>query len=126
MIEGAIIMQGHNDALAARPEVFRDFTTTDWVTSFSYNFMLWFTIALVFYFTHRCFSGSWIVKSLKVWGLMLMFTLSLLAVVMNHYEHREIYIYLMLSSVISFPIVALANGLLFPWLTGPRGAPEAH
>jgi len=91
------------------------FTTFDWATSYFYNFMMWLAILWVFHLLHPVLQGHIIVKSLKVFGIMLIFFASLSAIYMNHYSHpKEFYFYNVLDAVIVFPIVAVANGLLYP------------
>ena len=100
------------------------FTTLDWATSFFYNFMLWLTITWVFVKMHPLLSGNYIVRSLKVYGLMYLFFASVSAVYMNHYSHpKDFYLYNILDGLIVFPIVAIANGLIYPRLLGKAGAP---
>lgn len=116
-IEGVVLMEPMHSVMPQYPEVFdTDFTTGDFAVSLFYNFMLWLTAAWMFYLAHPAFKGSTIVKSLKVFGLMGLFFISLAAVYMNHYtaDIKTFYLYSMLDAVILFPLVGLANGLLFP------------
>jgi hypothetical protein len=46
---------------------------------------------------------------------MFLFFASVSAVYMNHYSHpKDFYIYNILDGLVVFPIVAVANGLLYP------------
>lgn len=93
------------------------FTTFDWMTSFFYNFMMWLTFTWVFVKMRPELRGHDIVKSLKVYGLMLLAFASISAIYMNHYRHpKDFYGYNILDGVIVFPIVAVANGLIYPRL----------
>ena len=108
------------------PEVFdADFTTKDFIISMGYNFMLWFSAALVFHLMHPVLSGGMIVKSLKSYAIMWLFFASLAAVYMNHYTDavKPFYLYSILDAVIAFTIVALANGLLYPVFFKPKPTP---
>ena len=97
------------------------FSTLDWATSYFYNFMMWLSITWVFHIVHARLHGSFVTKSLKVYGLMLLFFASLSAIYMNHYVHpKSFYIYNILDALIIFPLVGVANGLLYPWLMAPR------
>ncbi|HEY4611922.1 MAG TPA: hypothetical protein VII11_02955 [Bacteroidota bacterium] len=92
-----------------------DFTTMDWVTSFFYNFMMWLTCTWVFMLMQPQLKGHMIVRALKVYGLMFLMFASISAIYMNHYSHpKEFYYYSILDSLLVFPIVAVATGLLWP------------
>jgi len=97
------------------------FTTVDWVTSYFYNFMMWLIIVWVFHLMNPVLRGSHLVKSMKVFGIMFLFYASLSAVYMNHYSHtRDFYVYSILDGLIVFSIVAIANGLIYPWFFRER------
>ncbi|MBI4548252.1 MAG: hypothetical protein HY707_09745 [Ignavibacteriae bacterium] len=65
------------------------FTTVDWMTSYFYNFMMWLTIAWFFVLLEPHLRGNIVVKSLKVYGMALIFFISLSAIYMNHYSHPK-------------------------------------
>lgn len=116
-IEAVVLMEPMHAVMPEYPEVFdTNFSTTDFVISLSYNFMMWLIATWVFYLAYPSLQGGFIVKSLKVFGLMGLFFISLAAVYMNHYtaDIKTFYLYSMLDAVILFPLVGLANGLLFP------------
>ena len=115
-IEGLLIVERVFNAMAESPSYFNtQFTTFDWVTSFFYNFMIWLTCTWVYAKMHHSFRGNPVVKSLQVYGLMFLFFASVSAVYMNHYSHpKDFYIYNILDGLVVFPIVAVANGLLYP------------
>lgn len=93
------------------------FTIFDWITSYFYNFMMWLTCAWVFVKMHPSVRGNYVVKSLKVFGLMFLFFASLSGIYMNHYSHpKDFYLYNVLDGLIAFSVVAVANGLLYPRL----------
>ena len=93
------------------------FTILDWTTSFFYNFMMWLTFTWVFIKMRPGLSGHEVVKSLKVYGLMLLLFASISAIYMNHYRHpKDFYFYNILDGIIVFPLVAVANGLIYPRL----------
>ena len=97
------------------------FTTFDWVTSFIYNFGMWLTATWVFFIMEKRLSGNHILKSLKVYGLMYLFFISVSAIYMNHYSHpKDFYIFNMLDAIIAYGVVAVANGLLFPYFFKER------
>ena len=101
------------------------FTTVDWITSYFYNFMMWFSITLMFYVAEQSLEGGYVVRSLKLYAIAWLFFASLSAVYMNHYSHpADFYVFNILDAVIVFPIVAVANGLLYPRfrLSMPRPA----
>ncbi len=117
-IEAPLVLEKLFAVMGDNPSYFNtEFTTLDWVTSYFYNFMMWLTIVWVFHLLQPVLSGHIIVKSLKVFGIMFIFFASLSAIYMNHYSHpREFYFYNVLDATIVFPIIALANGLLYPWI----------
>lgn len=118
-IEALVLMEEMHAVMPQYPEVFdTDFSTRDFIISLFYNFMMWLTAAWVFYIAHPQVKGNFIIKSLKIFGLMGLFFVSLAAVYMNHYtaDIKTFYLYSMLDAVILFPLVGVANGLLFPKL----------
>ncbi len=118
-IEALVLMKEMHAMIPQYPEVFdTDFSTLDFTISLFYNFMMWLTATWVFYITHPQLKGNFILKSLKVFGLMGLFFVSIAAVYMNHYtaDIKIFYLYSMLDAVILFPLVGFANGLLFPWI----------
>lgn len=119
-IEGLLFLNRVFATMAESPEYFNvEFTTFDWVTSYFYNFMIWLTITWAYVKMHPNFKGNAIVKSLKVYGLMFLLFASVSAVYMNHYSHpKDFYIYNILDNLTVFPIVAVANGLLYPLFFG--------
>lgn len=61
--------------------------------------------------------GNILARSLKTYGLMLLFFLSLSAIYMNHCSHpMAFYLWNCLDATIVFALVALMNGLLYPFL----------
>lgn len=118
-IEALVLMEEMHAVIPQYPEVFdTDFSTRNFIISLFYNFMMWLTATWVFYIAHPQVKGNFIIKSLKIFGLMGLFFVSLAAVYMNHYtaDIKTFYLYSMLDAVILFPLVGVANGLLFPKL----------
>lgn len=116
-LEAGTIMSPMHQPMIDFPDCFNNsFTTFDWTTSFAYNYMVWFCATWVFYIAHHQVTGSMIVRSFKIYGIMWLFFVSLSAVYMNHYVDgiKVFYKYGMLDAILTFSIVALANGLLFP------------
>ena len=121
-VEEIVIFEKLGAAMAASPSYFNlKFTTADWVTSYLYNFVMWLMPTIFFHKTHPFLRGSMILKSLKVYIPTLVVFLSISAIFMNHYSHpKDFYLYSMLDAVIVFPLVAVANGLLYPFLVRPE------
>ena len=118
-LEVLLVIEGMHSVMPEYPEVFNtEFSNADFMISLGYNFMLWLTATWVFYLSHTALRGSYIIRSLKIFGLMGLFFISLAAVYMNHFTEpvRPFYLYSMLDALILFPIVGVANGLLFPLL----------
>jgi peptidoglycan/LPS O-acetylase OafA/YrhL len=97
----------------------QNFTTFDWTTSFFYNFMMWLTVEGVFVLMSPVLKGNWYVRSLKVYGLMLLLFVSVAAILMNHYSHpKAFYLWIMADAVIVYGLVGLVNGFLYPRIMG--------
>lgn len=91
------------------------FTTFDWVTSYFYNFLMWFACSLVYRKMEIVLRGNSVVRSLKVYGLMYLLFGSISAIYMNHYSHpKNFYFYNIADGLIAFAVVALANAFLYP------------
>jgi hypothetical protein len=101
-------MEQFPDCFGFRPE--------DFPTSLIYNFMLWFSVVILFHWAHRHLNGAMWVKSLQVFGICCLFFVSLAAVYMNHYTEgmRPFYRYSMLDALILFAFLGLINGFLYP------------
>jgi len=93
------------------------FTNIDWITSYVYNFILWLSFTWVYFYIHRSFKGNHVTKSLKVYAVMLVVFASISAIYMNHYSHpKDFYFWSIVDAALVFPVVAIGNGLLFPWV----------
>ena len=128
-IEAITIMDQMHRVIPEYPDCFDvDFSGTDLAVSFFYNFMLWLSAAWIFYLAYPNVKGNFIGKSLKIYGVCCLFFISLAAVYMNHYSGaiKEFYIFSMIDAVIVFSVVALANGLLFPWIFKSEIAAHVH
>lgn len=94
-----------------------NFTTLDWLTSYFYNFMMWLDFTWIYFYLHRSFKGDHIIKSLKLYGIMFLLFASISGIYMNHYSHpKDFYFWSIVDAAVVFPVVALANGLVFPRL----------
>jgi hypothetical protein len=118
--EAALVFRHSLGEMTKHPGVFRiHFSRLDLATSYFYNFMMWLTAEWVFMLLEPRLRGRTWWKSLRVYGLLLLFFLSVSAIYMNHYSHPKwFYVWNMLDAVIVFAIVALANGILYPWFFG--------
>lgn len=113
------VVPGMFGVMAKFPGSFNvNFDSKDFAVSLFYNFMLWFSAAWIFHVAHANVRGNFLIKSLKIYGISCLFFVSLTAVYMNHFVDsiKPFYLCSMLDAVILFPIVALANGLLYPKL----------
>lgn len=129
-IEGLTIMEPMHAVMPEYPGVFDlEFSTRDFAISLFYNFMLWFSAALMFHLAWPALSGPMWIRSLKVFGVMALFFCSLAAVYMNHYvgAMRTFYSWSMVDALILFPLLGLANGLIYPLIMGrsPSAQPES-
>ncbi len=127
-IEQLTVLPGLFEAMEADASTFNtSFTTVDWITSFLYNGVMWAVATVAFHWMHPRLSGGWIAKSLKAYGLMCLFFLSVSAIYMNHYSHpAAFYLYNMGSAVIAYAVVAVANGFLYPRLVTRRARAVAE
>lgn len=118
-LESWFVLPGMFDVMGKFPESFNTaFSNTDFAISLFYNFMLWLAAAWIFHLAHPNVKGGFILKSLKIYGISCLFFLSLSAVYMNHYVEavQPFYLYSMLDAILLFPIVAIANGFIYPRL----------
>lgn len=124
LIEEPLVLAPLSAAMERHPEVFRlEFGTSDWVTSFAYNFAMWLACAWLFHMARPGARSGDVVASLKVLGVCWLFYASLAAILMNHYaDQRDFYAWMIADGLIAFAIVALANGLLYRRVMGPRAA----
>ena len=116
-IEAVTVMEPMHRIMPQYPDVFNNnFTTTDFAISLFYNFMLWFTVELVFHWLHPVLRGPIWLRSLKCYMLMALFFCSLAAIYMNHYSDqiKPFYLWSMVDALILFPLIGLANGILYP------------
>ncbi|MBX7151741.1 hypothetical protein K1X84_08875 [bacterium] len=117
-LEMLFVFDGLMGTMAGNPSYFNtNFTTSDWITSYFYNFMMWLSCVLIFDRMHPVISGSWMTKSLKIFSMTWLFFASVSAIYMNHYSHTKMfYFYNIIDSIIVFALVAIANSLLYPRL----------
>ncbi len=105
-----------------------DFSRMDWITSYLYNFMVWWIAVWVFHMARPVLSGGTVARSLKVFGIMWLFFASISGVYMNHYSHPgAFYLYNVFDAALMFLLVGAANGLLYPLFmrgAAPACAPE--
>lgn len=116
-LESLFVVEGMFEVMQKFPGAFNsDFSVADFAVSFFYNFMLWFSAEAVFFLAYPALKGHFVIRSLKIYGLTLLFFLSLTAVYMNHFvlPIKTFFLYSMLDAVIVFLIVGTANGLIFP------------
>jgi hypothetical protein len=123
-VEPFLIFDGLFGAMEAAKDTFNtSFTTVDWVTSYFYNFMVWFACALVFHMARPAVSGRDVSASLRVFGIMWVFFASVSAVYMNHYSHpKDFYLWNIADALLVFAIVAICNGILYRRIMGPYAA----
>lgn len=122
-LESFTIMEPMHRVLPRYPEVFDvDFSTTDFATSLVYNYLMWFWAAVAFHLLLPVLRGPLWVRSLKSYGLMAAFFISLAAVYMNHYVAavKPFYVWSMVDALILFPLVGLANAVVYPWFFRER------
>lgn len=115
LVEGPLVLPYLFAEMDANSGYFNaQFQTFDWITSYFYNFVVWLSIVWVFHLVRPVLHGNDVVRSLKVFSIMWLFFASLSAVYMNHYSHPKwFYFWNILDAFVVFPIVAVANGLLY-------------
>jgi hypothetical protein len=102
------------------------FTTWNWFVHFFLDFMTWFLITLLYVKIEPVVHGHPIRKSLKVYGVMFLFFSTSSAVYMNQYSRTgEFFLYTILDRLLLFGILAVANGLIHPWVFRPAAQRHA-
>ena len=101
------------------------FSAWNWVVHFFLDFMTWFLISLLYVKMEPVVHGHPIRKSLKVYGVMFLFFSTSSFVYMNHFSRPgDFFVYTMLDRLLLFTVVAVANGLIHPWIF--KIAPQKH
>jgi hypothetical protein len=95
----------------------------DWITSYFYNFMMWFIVIWIFHLVHPVLNGNYIIKSLSVFGIMWLFFASISTIYMNHYSHsKEFYLWNITDALLVFFLLGISNGFLYPKLIKSKKA----
>ena len=122
-LDGVLILDRLFGAMGESACFNTEFETFDWVTSFFYNFMMWFVAAWLFHLLRPVVDGSDLTASIKVFGIAWLFFASISAIYMNHYSHsKDFYFWNIADAIIAFGVVAVANGLLYRPIMGPHAA----
>jgi len=118
LIEEPLILPYLFSQMEINTEYFNtDFQTLDWLTSYFYNFIMWLVVVWVFHILHPQIKGNFYIKSLKVFGIMCLFFISISAIYMNHYSHpKAFYFWNMLDAVMVYTLLAILNGFFYPIL----------
>lgn len=118
-IEAMVLMEPMHRAMPLYPDVWNnEFGSTDFVVSLGFNFALWFAVVLNFHLMASALKGPALARSFIGFGIAGAIFISLAAVYMNHFiaESRAFFAWSIVDALILFPILALANGLLYPLL----------
>lgn len=123
-IEGVVVMGPFLQAMGESASYFRtEFQTMDWVTSYAYNFVMWFTVVAAFHMVRPQLTGPMMVRSLKVFVFFAVVFAAISAIYMNHYSHpKDFYVWSILDAALVFPLMGLANGWLYPLLVKESSA----
>ena len=116
-LESFTIMEPMHLPMTRYPDAFdSEFTSNDFMISLVYNYAMWFFAAVVFHLLNPVLRGSIWVRSLKSYMLVAAIFCSVAAIYMNHYVAgvKPFYFWSMVDALILFPVVALANALLYP------------
>ena len=124
LIEPFVIFPGLSAAMESNASYFNNaFDTSDWVTSYFYNFMMWLTCIWVFHLMRPAIKGSDLVASLKVFGILCLSFASIAAILMNHYSHpKNFYFWIILDGILIYALVAMCNGFLYRRMMGRYAA----
>ena len=117
MIEAGTIMEPMHRVMPLYPEVFdNEFDGADFAISLGYNFSMWFWAAVICHLSWPSLRGGPMLRSLQGYGLAGLLFISVAAIYMNHYTDaiKPFYAWSIVDAFIVFPVVALANGLLYP------------
>lgn len=122
-IEAAVLLEPMHRALPLYPEVWNsEFGTTDFLVSLGYNFALWFFVLLNFHLMAPALKGPVLLRSIMSFAVSGLIFASLAAVYMNHFiaESRTFFLWSIVDAAILFPLLAIANGLLYPFFFRER------
>jgi hypothetical protein len=121
-VEWFLIYDKLNSVMTQGRELFNvEFTPIEQLYSVAYNFLGWLLITILYVKIEPIVHGHPIRKSLKVYGVMYMYFVSVSAIYMLRYNHpSDFYLFMMLDRLLLFPIVAVANGILHPRLFRPQ------
>lgn len=124
LLEPLVIFPGLSAAMEASPNYFNTtFDRFDWLTSYAYNFMMWFCCVWLFHLMRPAIRGSDYTASFKVFGIMWIFFASVSAILMNHYSHpKNFYFWIILDGILVYALVAACNGLLYRRVMGRYAA----
>ena len=124
LIEGPLLTRLFA-VMEAYPQHFRTaFDQVDLITSYLYNFGVWFAAVVVFHFMHRSVRGGWLRRSVAVWAVMWLSFASVSAVYMNHYSHsRSFYGWVVGHALLMHLLLAGANAVLYPRIVARTAAP---
>ena len=94
------------------------FTPADFPLSHLFNYLVWCSVVLIFHIAHRSIQLRMIWKSMILFGICLLFFISLSGVFMNHFNPgiRVFYHYIMLDAVLVFGLLGVINGFAYPFL----------
>lgn len=114
-IETYTLFEPMHQPMVNYPDCF-GFTEKDFPSSLIYNFMMWFSVIILFHIGHHTLKGSILIRSIIIFGICCLFFVSLAAVYMNHYTEgiRVFYRYSMLDGIILFSFLGIINGFLYP------------
>lgn len=126
-LEKLFVAEKLTAAIENNSDIFNwQFTAADWTRFYLFNFMSLFLISLIYLKIEPVVHGHPIWKSLKVYGVMFLYFATVSAAYMNQYNHPgDFYFYNILDRMLIFPVVAVANGVLYPRLFKDAAA-EKH
>lgn len=122
-IEAVTIMAPMHEMIPRFANAFdMNFSSADYAISLAYNYLLWFAAVLQFYLMWPALKGPMIVRSVVSFAVSWLAFAGLALVYMNHFDDalKAFYLWSIVDAAILFPLVGLANGVLYPMLFGPR------
>ena len=115
LLEQFTFFNAMHQPLQDHPDCF-GFTEADFPLSHLFNYLLWCSVVLLFHLSHKNIQLPMLGKSLLLYGLCLLFFVSLSGIFMNHFNSgiRVFYRYIMLDAVLVFGVLGIINGLTYP------------
>ena len=115
-LEQLILFGPMHEPMAQYPDCF-GFTEADLPLSHLFNYLIWFSVILIFHLSRMGVQWKVFWHSLLIFGLAYLFYLGIAGAFMNHFNQgiRVFFRYAMLDAFLVFGILGIVNGLSYPY-----------